>query len=123
MDFAWIVAQPFPDKTIVILAECKDRGSKSGKGGDGGTIDEKDIQNLRAVADAFPRDRFEVYILLAKLCPFTPREIELVKTLNGPYRPRVILLTDRELEPYHLYDRARKLFEIKGTAVVWKTSR
>jgi hypothetical protein len=112
VDFAWIVTQPFPDKTIVILAECKDRGSKSGKGGDGGTIDEKDIRNLRAVADAFPNDRFEVYILLAKLCPFTPKEIELAKSLNEPYRHRVILLTDRELEPYYLYDRASKVFEV-----------
>lgn len=97
---------------MVILAECKDRGQKGTRGGDGGTIDEKDIHNLRAVADAFPRDRFETFILLAKLCPFTPQEIELAKSLNEKYRRRVILLTDRELEPYHLYDRTEKQFRV-----------
>jgi hypothetical protein len=114
VDFAWIVAQPYPERTIVILAECKDRGQKSTKDGDGGTIEEKDIQNLRAIADAFPRDRFDAYILLAKLCSFTPQEIELAKSLNEEYRKRVILLTDRELEPYHLYDRTGKLFKVSG---------
>lgn len=114
VDFAWIVTQPYPEKTVVILAECKDRGRKSAKDGDGGTIDEKDIRNLRAVADAFPRDRFETFILLAKLCPFTPQEIELANSLNEKYRRRAILLTDRELEPYHLYDRTGKLFKVAG---------
>lgn len=114
VDFAWIVAQPYPERTVVILAECKDRGQKSAKDGDGGTIDDKDIQNLRAVSDAFPRDRFDTYILLAKLCPFTPQEINLAKSLNEKYRRRVILLTDRELEPYHLFERTSKLFKVAG---------
>jgi len=114
VDFAWIVSQPYPEKTIVILAECKDWGRKSARDGDGGTIDEKDIQNLRAVADAFPSDRFETFILLAKLCPFTPQEIDLAKSLNDKHRRRVILLTDRELEPYNLYERTGKLFRVPG---------
>lgn len=29
----------------------------------------------------------------------------MAKTLNGPWQHRIILLTDRELEPYHLYER------------------
>ena len=114
VDFAWLVTRPYPEKTVVILAECKDRGRESAKGGDGGTIDEKDIQNLRAVADAFPRDRFDTFVLFAKLCPFTPQEIELAKSLNEKYRRRVILLTDRELEPYHFYDRTSKQFKVAG---------
>ena len=114
VDFVWIVAQPYPERTVVILAECKDRGHKSAKDGDGGTIDEKDIQNLKAVADAFPQDRFETFILLAKLCSFTPQEIELAKSLNETYRRRAILLTDRELEPYHLYERTGMLFKVAG---------
>jgi len=28
--------------------------------------------------------------------------------LNGPYERRVILLTARELEPYHLFERTNK---------------
>lgn len=105
VDFAWMIAQPYPEKTVVILAECKDRGGAS-QGEDGGTINAKDIENLKAVADAFPESRFDTFILLAKLCPFTPQEIELAKSLNEPHRRRAILLTDRELEPYRLYERS-----------------
>jgi len=112
VDFAWIVSQSYPEKTVIILAECKDRGQKSAQGGDGGTIDAKDIANLKAVADAFPRDRFDTFILLAKLCPFTPQEIELAKSLNEPHRRRAILFTDRELEPYHFYDRTSEQFKV-----------
>jgi hypothetical protein len=46
-----------------------------------------------------------MYIVLAKLCPFTPEEIALAKTLNDRYRRRAILLSARELEPYPLYER------------------
>lgn len=117
VDFAWLISRPYPEKTVVILAECKDRGQKSAQGGDGGTIDERDIENLRSIANAFPSDRFETFILLAKLCPFTPREIELAKSLNEKHRRRVILLTDRELEPYHFYERTSKQFRVAGHGI------
>jgi hypothetical protein len=55
-----------------------------------------------------PQSRFASYILLAKLAPFTATEIELAKSLNGPYQRRVIMLTARELEPYHLLERTSK---------------
>jgi len=48
---------------------------------------------------------------LAKLCPFTADEIALAKTLNDRYRRRVILLTARELEPYHFYERTKLEFK------------
>jgi hypothetical protein len=112
IDFAWLTPRRYPDRAIVIIGECKDRGQSPAQGGDGGTINANDIKNLRAVADSFPKDRFEVYILLAKLCAFTPAEIELARTLNDEHRLRALLLTERELEPYHLYDRTAKLFEI-----------
>jgi hypothetical protein len=60
---------------------------------------------------------FETFILLAKLCPLTPQEIELAKSLNGKHWRRVILLTDRELEPYHFYDRTRKQFKVAGHGI------
>lgn len=112
VDFAWLIPRRYPDRAIVIIGECKDRGHAPAQGGDGGTINAGDIGNLRAVADSFPRERFEVYILLAKLCAFTPAEIELARSLNSEHQHRVILLTERELEPYHLYDRTAKLFKI-----------
>lgn len=110
VDFVWLMPRGYPGKTIVIIGECKDRGQSHAQDGDGGTINANDIASLRAVADSFPRNRFEVYILLAKLCAFTHAEIELVRSLNGEHQLRVILLTERELEPYHLFERTEKLF-------------
>jgi hypothetical protein len=82
---------------VLIIGECKDAGGK---------IDSNDIDNLSRVAGAFSPDRIQVYILLAKLAPFNAEEIALAKTLNkGPYTRRVIMLTERELEPYMLYER------------------
>ena len=66
------------------------------------------VDDMRRIADAFPKHRFEVFVLFAKLSPFTEAEIALAKTLNRPYEQRVILLTDRELEPYHLYERTKE---------------
>lgn len=85
------------------MRECKDVG---------GVIDAKDVENLRCIADALPAHRFKTYIVFAKLGPFTSEEITLVKTLNGPFRRRVILLTARELEPWHIYERTGKEFGI-----------
>lgn len=99
IDLTVILPRPHPDKTDVILGECKDQG---------GLINATDIDNLRRVADALPQDRFEAYILLVKLAPFTPEEVQLGKTLNGPHHRRVIMLTARELEPYHLCERIEK---------------
>lgn len=106
VDFAWIITQPYPRKTVIILGECKDQGPIK--------LDEfeRDVENLRRVADAFPRKRFKTYVLLAKLNPFTPEEIERAKTLNTEHKQRAILLTARELEPYHIYERTKADFDI-----------
>jgi hypothetical protein len=96
VDFVWVIPESYPDKTIVVIGECKDRGD---------AIDATDIKHLKRVADAFPAKRFSTYIILAKLCPFSEKEVALARTLNDKYHRRVILLTDRELEPYHLYER------------------
>jgi hypothetical protein len=72
------------------------------------------VENLRRVADALPADRFETYIVFAKLGLFTPEEITLVRTLNGPFHQRVILLTARELEPWFIYERMEKELGIKS---------
>jgi hypothetical protein len=116
IDFLWIDLQPYPEKTVVIIGECKDRGG--GRGKESGTIDRDIVENLRRVADALPRKRFQTYIVLAKLCPFTADEIALAKTLNQRHRPhRAILLTATELEPYHFFERTRLKFrEVKPSA-------
>ncbi len=111
IDFACLIPRSYPDRVVVLLGECKDRGGKKEGGKDTGTIDKKDIDNLRRVADALPRKRFETFIVLAKLCPFTADEIALAKTLNDEYRRRVILLTARELEPFDFYERTKLEYE------------
>ncbi len=108
IDFLWIIPRRYPQKTVVILSECKDEGPIKLKDF------ENDINNLRRVADALPRRRFKTFVLLTKLSPFSPEEIELAKTLNDKYRLRAILLTARELEPYHIYERTKSEFDIKG---------
>jgi hypothetical protein len=116
VDFVWLVNGRYPEKTTIILGECKDRGRKKDSGGDGGTIGPTDINNLKAVAGALLPKRFETFVLLAKLCPFTQQEIDAARGINEPYRQRAILLTARELEPWHFYDRTKAEFDIKDYA-------
>ena len=111
IDFVWLVTGRYPEPTTIILGECKDRGRKQGEG-DGGTLGPTDISNLKAVADALPSKRFESFVLLAKLRAFTPQEIDAAKGLNERYRRRAILLTERELEPWHIYDRTKAKYKI-----------
>lgn len=104
IDFVWLEIGNWRHfyRSSLILAECKDQGP----------IDladfTRDVENLRTVADAFPSNRFEVFILLVKLAPFTPGEIATARTLNTARRRRVILLTAEELEPYQLYERLER---------------
>ena len=102
VDFVWMTCGDARRKSKIILGECKDRQEDA--------IDETDIQNLRRAADALPRDRFDAFILPAKLAPFSDHEIALARTLNSQYRRRVIMLTARELEPYHFFERTKKEF-------------
>lgn len=101
VDFVWLMAGHYPDRATVILAECKDQGPIKPEDF------QRDVDNLRRVADAFPKHRFETYLLFVKLAPFTDDEIAMAGTLNEPYRHRVILLTARELEPYHIFERLK----------------
>jgi len=93
------MAERHLDRAAIILAECKDQGPIK--------VEEfqRDVDNLRRVADAFPKHRFETYLLFVKLAPFTAEEIAMASTLNESYRHRVILLTERELEPYYIFER------------------
>jgi hypothetical protein len=99
IDLVWVVNGRYPKRTSLIFGECKDQGPIK--------PDEfrRDLNNLRNIADAFPANRFDTYILFAKMAPFTTDEIAMAGTLNERYRRRVILLTARELEPYHIFER------------------
>ena len=106
VDFVWMTTEGLAsDRTQIILGECKDRGRDPADTRGGDTITQADIDRIGKVADAFPKNRFNVYILISKLAPFTQNEIAAAKTLNSQYKTRVILLTPNELEPYRIYDR------------------
>ncbi len=105
VDFVWVIPRQYPGRTVVILGECKDKAKET-------LNDEKIINNLRLVADALPAHRFKTFVLLTKLSPFTSEEIAQAKTLNVNGKRRVILLTEQELEPYHIYERKREGVEI-----------
>jgi hypothetical protein len=106
VDFVWMTAERlFSGLTEVVLGECKDRGKDPADPRGGDTITQADIDRISKVADAFPKNRFDVYILISKLAAFTPNELAAAKTLNSQYHNRVILLTPDELEPYDIYDR------------------
>ncbi len=106
VDFIWVIPRPYPRKTAIILGECKDQGPIKPE------EFERDIENLRRVADSLPRRRFKTFILFSKLNPFSPEEIERAKILNTEYKQRTILLTARELEPYFIYERTKAEFDI-----------
>jgi hypothetical protein len=91
------------------VGECKDAK---------GEISADDVRNMMAVADAFPRNHFHTYVIFAKTAPFTQEEIDRCKEAQkGGGRSSIILLSDRELEPYFVYERAAKDFEIDSTAI------
>ena len=106
-DFVVLAQHPLDGKIDIAIGECKTRKQ----------ISDDDVNNLKAIADAFPSERFNVYIIFSKLVSFSSEELERVRRLNNEYQRRVILFTDRELEPYHLYERTAKEFKIDRYAV------
>lgn len=110
VDFIWLINGQDIGPSDLIIAECKDKGPINPEDFS------RDVENMRRVADSFPQRRFNTYILFVKLAPFTNEEINMARTLNGKYQNRVILLTARELEPYHIYERLKDEHEIKSYA-------
>lgn len=92
----------------VAIGECKDAG---------GQIELDDAKKLTAVADSFPRE-FDVFILFSKTAAFTAQEIENCRAAQPKGGGlRVIMLSERELEPYFVYERTEKEFEITSSGV------
>lgn len=107
-DIVIVSERDYHDDTVAIaVGECKGRGE----------ITEEDVQKLTQVADAFPKDRIHAYIVFSKTTPFIAEEIARCRSAQPAGRKRVILLSDRELEPYFVYERAEKEFEIDSTAI------
>jgi hypothetical protein len=80
----------------ILLGEAKTRRA----------FDAQDVRKLGGLADAVPHDLADAFILFAKTEAFTDDEVRMAQGLNDQYRKRVILWSDNELEPYHVYERS-----------------
>jgi hypothetical protein len=106
-DFVLIVEATRTKTLQIAIGECKS---------DGGEITADDVTKLSRVADALTEKSCEPFIIFSKTSGFTPAEIERCKAAQALYRRRAILLSKRELEPYHLYEQTAKEFEISPYA-------
>ena len=97
-------------KIQLAIGECKTGGPKF-------EITEEDVKNLLAVANALPPERVSVYLVFSKTGPFSEAEIARCKSAQDARQQRVILLSDRELDPYFVYERTAQQFNIDGTAI------
>jgi len=97
-DFIAIRPGNYRDPINIIIGEAKNRMP----------ITDDDVQKLKKVAHALEKAGFKVYVVLAKLAAFIKPEVQAATQLNEKYRRRVILWTDRELEPYFVYERTEK---------------
>jgi len=97
----------------LVIAECKDAG---------GEITDEDVRKLSKVAEALQKAPCDVFILFAKCGQFTDEEIQRCKNARRKlfehqgevhYLHNIIMLSARELEPYHLYEQTEKEFDIK----------
>jgi hypothetical protein len=103
------VALPRGDRMQVAIGECKDAG---------GQIELDDAKKLAAVADAFPNGKFDTFIVFSKTAPFTSDEIENCRAAQYPSGGlRVIMLSDRELEPYFVYEKTSQQFDVRHSGV------
>lgn len=104
-----LLAESLPERALqVVIGECKGSGQ----------IMEDDVRNLSLVADALASSGdCEAFIVFAKTSSFSAEEVERCKAAQGKYERRVILLSDRELEPYFMYERVDREFEIQRSAV------
>ena len=107
IDFAWLVPRSHRRRTAIVLGECKDRGPIPLE------EFERDVDTLRRVAGALPRNWLKVFALFSKLSKFTSKEVAIARSLNADGEPRTILLAERELEPYFVYERTKKEFELR----------
>jgi hypothetical protein len=106
-DFVLVSGKTYQTVVDVAVGECKAHGE----------ITAEDVQKLTKLANAFVCKRLHSYIIFAKTAPFSQLEVERCRAAQSVGRNRVILLSDRELEPYFVYERTEKEFDIRLTAV------
>jgi hypothetical protein len=114
-DFVLVVQDGGAERVQLALGECKSPG---------GTITQRDVLNLGAVASALPESRFDVYLVFSKTGQFSAEETENCRKVPDILGGRVILLSDIQLEWGFGWDRelvsmikssASRLVELYGT--------
>lgn len=106
-DFIFFAPQGHDSRVQIAIGECKTRGA----------IDAKDVENLLRVANAFPRAQFDIFLVFAKLCDFDEAELAVIARANEGSEHRVILMTERELEPWSIYERTEEIFDIRNVSI------
>lgn len=106
-DFAFLVNRERDHRVQLAIGECKTRKP----------ITQDDVQNLLRVARSFPTDRFDVFLIFTKLADFSDEELALIAAANEEFVRRVVILTPRELDHWHPYERAAELFDIDRTII------
>jgi hypothetical protein len=105
-DFVMVRSRNVDHRIEVVIGECKTRSP----------ITADDVRKLATIADTFPSVQYNVYIVFSKLASFSEEEIEIIKSANSKHHMRVIMFTERELEPHFIYERTAKEFDIAQTA-------
>jgi len=72
---------------------------------------------MAAIANAFSPEIFEPYVLFSKTGKFTLDDVANCRLAQPEYmNPRVILLSDEELERERIFDTADSKVQIRGRA-------
>jgi hypothetical protein len=106
-DFVVLTQSKIDHKIQIVIGECKNHEE----------IAEDDVLKLKKVAEALEKKGVQVFVIFSKISDFTPEELERCKIINEKSRRRLILFTGRELEPYRLYEKTEKEFDIERYAV------
>lgn len=104
-----LLMQDSSGQVELAVGECKSSGPKS-------FISADDARNLGSVADVVSANGVTAFVIFSKTSPFGEEEVKNCELAQPVQSPRVIMLSDRELEPYYAFERTAKEFAIRPTA-------
>lgn len=102
-DFVILTKQNINHEVQIAIGECKNKKE----------ITEDDVSKMRMVAESLEEFGINTFVIFSKLTDFSPDELKCCLKVNEKYRNRLILFTKRELEPYFLYEKTAKQFDVK----------
>jgi len=100
VDFCLLNIDRFDGEIEIGIAECKSEG---------GNIDIKDIKNMKLIRDKFQEKNINCYLIFSKTSDqFTSNEIKLFEKELHDKGVSFIIFTNKELEPFQIYDKYHK---------------